>query len=446
MAKIVVTHLEKSVMLPLVRPGRWYWALVGVLSAIVAWAAYAYTVQLQQGLVVTSMRDRISWGLYVSTFVFFIGISHAGTLVSAILRVTDANWRKPITRLAEAITVFALIVGASMVIIDLGRPDRLLYIAQFGRIESPILWDFTSITFYLTGSLLYLYLPLIPDLATLRDKMPVKARFRRWLYTRLAARWEGLPEQRRRLERALGAMAILIIPVAVSVHTVVSWIFGMTLRVGWHSTILGPYFVVGAIFSGVATLIIVMAGVRKLFHLEGIIKPIHFRNLGLMLLALDIVLLYFTLSEYLTAIYPGETQDVAWLTLLGSGQFAAMFWWMIIGGLIVPAVFVAVTRAKSVPAVVIAAILVNIGMWIERYLIVVPTMATPQTPSVIAPYWPSWVEWSVLAGAVAGFGLLLLAFCRFFPVISMWEVAEKAPTPLPEATPLPEPTPAEVAD
>jgi molybdopterin-containing oxidoreductase family membrane subunit len=445
-AKIVVTPLEKSVMLPLVRPGRWYWAIVGVLAAIVAWAAYAYMVQLQDGLVVTALRDRISWGLYVSTFVFFIGISHAGTLVSAILRVTNADWRKPITRLAEAITVFALVVGASMVIIDLGRPDRLLFIPQYGRIESPILWDFTSITFYLTGSLLYLYLPLIPDLATLRDKMPTRARFRRWLYTRLAARWEGLPEQRRRLERAIGAMAILIIPVAVSVHTVVSWIFGMTLRVGWHSTILGPYFVVGAIFSGVATLIIVMAAVRKLFHLEGIIKPIHFRNLGLMLLALDIVLLYFTLSEYLTASYPGETQDVAWLTLLGSGQFAAMFWWMIIGGFIVPAVFVAVTKAKSVPAVVIAAILVNIGMWIERYLIVVPTMATPQTPSVIAPYWPSWVEWSILAGAVAAFGLLLLAFCRFFPVISMWEVAEKAPTTLAEATPLTGPTPSEVTD
>ena len=446
MAKIVVTPLEKTVMLALVRPGRWYWVIMGVLAAIVAWAAYAYTVQLREGLIVTALRDRISWGLYVSTFVFFIGISHAGTLVSAILRVTNAEWRKPITRLAEAITVFALVVGAAMVIIDLGRPDRLLFMVQYGRIESAIVWDFISISFYLTGSLLYLYLPLIPDLATLRDKMPARARFRRWLYTRLAARWQGLSEQRRRLERALGAMAILIIPVAVSVHTVVSWIFGMTLRVGWHSTIFGPYFVVGAIFSGIATLIIAMAAVRRLFHLEDIIKPIHFRNLGLMLLALDIVLIYFTLSEYLTASYPGETQDVAWLALLGSGQFASMFWWMVIGGLIVPAVFIAVTKAKSVSAVVIAAILVNVGMWIERYLIVVPTMATPQTPSVIAPYWPSWVEWSILAGAIAGFGLLLLAFCRFFPVISMWEVAEKAPTPIPQPTPLPEPSPAEVAD
>src|SRR3989304_5362244 len=158
----------------------------------------------------------------------------------------------------------------------------------------------------------------------------------------------------------------------------------------------------GAVSSARSSPLIVMAAVRKLFHLEGIIQPIHFRNLGLMLLALDIVLLYFTLSEYLTASYPGETQDVAWLTLLGSGQFAAMFWWMIIGGFIVPAVFRAVTKAKSVPAFVIAAILVNVGMWIERYLIVVPTMATPQTPSVIAPYWPSWGGGALLAGAVAG--------------------------------------------
>ena len=334
MAKIVVTRHEKTVMLDLVRPGRWYWAIVGVLAAIVAWAAYAYTVQLQEGLVVTAMRDRISWGLYVSTFVFFIGISHAGTLVSAILRVTHAEWRKPITRLAEAITVFALVVGAAMVIIDLGRPDRLLYVVQFGRIESailrvthaewrkpitrlaeavtafalvvgasmviidlgrpdrvpnillfgqiesPILWDFISISFYLTGSLLYLYLPLIPDLGTLRDKMPRMARVRRWIYTRLAARWHGTPEQRLHLERGIAVMAVLIIPVAVSVHTVVSWIFGMTLRVGWQSTIFGPYFVVGAIFSGIATIIIVMAAVRWRFHLESEIKPLHFRNLG----------------------------------------------------------------------------------------------------------------------------------------------------------------------
>ncbi len=435
MGKIVVTALERRLMLPLVRSGRGFWIFVACLVAVIAWGAYAYSVQLREGLVVTGMRDRISWGLYVSTFVFFIGISHAGTLVSAILRVTHAEWRKPITRLAEAVTAFALVVGASMVIIDLGRPDRLQNVMLFGRIESPILWDFISISFYLTGSLLYLYLPLIPDLGTLRDKMPRMARVRRWLYMRLAARWHGTPAQRRHLERGIAVMAVLIIPVAVSVHTVVSWIFGMTLRVGWQSTIFGPYFVVGAIFSGIATIIIVMAAVRWRFHLEGEIKPLHFRNLGLMLLALDIALMYFTLSEYLTASYMGESRDVSWLSLLSSGPFAPMFWGMILGGLLAPAVILGVTKARSVRWTVIAAVLVNIGMWFERYLIVVPSMATPQMPTGVAGYWPTWVEWSILAAAVAGFTLLLVVFSKLFPIVSIWEVQESAST-APQATPV----------
>src|SRR3972149_4027781 len=365
MGKILVTRLEKRLMLPLVRFGPRCWIFAAALLAVIAWGAYAYSVQLREGLAVTGMRDRVSWGLYVSTFVFFIGISHAGTLVSAILRVTHAEWRKPITRLAEAITAFALIVGATMVIIDLGRPDRLQHVLLYGRIESPILWDFISISFYLAGSLLYLYLPLIPDLGTLRDKMPRRARIRRWLYSRLAARWGDTPEQRAHLDRAIAVMAVLIIPVAVSVHTVVSWIFGMTLRVGWQSTIFGPYFVVGAIFSGIATIIIVMAGVPRFFHLQKQIRRSP-----------------------------------------------------------APAFIRGITRARSVRWTVIAAVLVNIGMWFERYLIVVPTMATPQMPTEIASYWPTWVEWSILAAAAAGFALLLVLFSKLFPVVSIWEVQE----------------------
>ena len=427
MGRIVVSALEKRLMLPLVRSGRGLWILTAGLVAIIAWGAYAYSVQLRVGLGVTGLRDRIPWGLYVSTFVFFIGISHAGTLVSAILRVTHAEWRKPVTRLAEAVTAFALVVGVLMVIIDLGRPDRLQNVLLFGRIESPILWDFISISFYLTGSILYLYLPLIPDLGTLRDKMPRTARIRRWLYVRLAARWRGTPEQHRHLDRAIAVMAVLIIPVAVSVHTVVSWIFGMTLRVGWQSTIFGPYFVVGAIFSGIATIIIVMAAIRWRFHLEKEIKPLHFRNLGLMLLALDVALMYFTLSEYLTASYMGASRDASWLSLLASGSFAPMFWGMVLGGFLAPAFILGVTRARSVRWTVVAAVLVNIGMWFERYLIVVPTMASPQMPTEIASYWPTWVEWSILAAAVAGFALLLVLFSKLFPVVSIWEVQESDP-------------------
>ena len=199
------------------------------------------------------MTNYFSWGVYIINFVFFIGISHAGTLVSAILRVTGAEWRRPITRMAEGITVFALVIGGPMIIIDMGRPDRILNVSCTAGSSRPILWDVLSVTTYLSGSLLYLYLPMIPDLAMLRDHAggPVRAvGAAGWIYRQLALGWQGTPEQWRRLERAISVMAIVIIPVAISVHTVVSWIFGMTLRPGWHSTIFGPYFVVGAIFSG----------------------------------------------------------------------------------------------------------------------------------------------------------------------------------------------------
>jgi len=208
-----------------------FYLWVGALAAVVLLGCYAYWQQLRHGLIATGMRDQVSWGLYITNFVFFIGISHAGTLISAILRVTHTEWRRPITRLAEAITVFALCVGAPMVIIDLGRPERLLNLIQYGRIQSPILWDVLSITTYLTGCVLYFYLPLIPDLGLLAAQ-PGLAGWRRRLYHTLALGWSGSPAQRQLLERAISVMAVVIIPLAVSVHTVVSWIFSLTLRPG----------------------------------------------------------------------------------------------------------------------------------------------------------------------------------------------------------------------
>jgi Ni/Fe-hydrogenase subunit HybB-like protein len=405
-----------------------FYAVILPLLGVVALGVYAYSVQLQTGLGVTGMRDQVTWGLYISNFVFFIGVSHAGTLISAILRVTRADWRRPITRMAESITVIAILVGASFPIIDLGRPDRIFNVVLFGRIQSAVLWDFLSIATYLCGSLLYLYLPLIPDLAALvKDK--IGGGFRRRLYGFLAMRWRGTPNQRARLNRAIRIMAVLIIPIAVSVHTVVSWIFGMTLRVGWHSTIFGPYFVVGAILSGVATIILAMAVFRKAYHLERFIKPLHFRNLGLLMLALDVILIYFTLSEYLTAAYGGETADVVWIRALSAGPYMYLFWGMVIGGFLIPILILGATRAKSVAWTVVAAVCINVGMWFERLLIVVPTMAAPQMPTSWASYAPTWVEWSITAGAIAGFVVLYAVFSKVFPMVSVWEVSEEAPAP-----------------
>lgn len=261
-------RLERTVLNPLSQTTRGYYVFVLLLLAVVAWGLYAYITQLRYGLLMTGMRDVVVWGLYLVNFVFFIGISHAGTLISAILRVTHAGWRTPVTRMAEIITVVALMIGALMPIIDLGHPDRVLNIIWYGRFQSPLVWDIISITSYLFGSLIYLYLPLIPDFALMRDRLGRGASvLRRKVYTFLAVGWRDTPEQRRRLEKAIGIMAVTIIPIAISVHTVVSYVFSMTLRPGWDSTVFGIYFVIGAIFSGIASILIVMAVFRKLYHI-----------------------------------------------------------------------------------------------------------------------------------------------------------------------------------
>jgi molybdopterin-containing oxidoreductase family membrane subunit len=385
------------------------------------------------------MSNYFSWGIYIINFVFFIGISHAGTLVSAILRVTGAEWRRPITRMAEAITLFALLIGGPMVIIDMGRPDRLWHVFRYGRLQSPILWDVLSVTTYLCGSALYLYLPMIPDVAMLRDHPAGMPRWRRWLYTKMAIGWRGTPEQWRVLERAITIMSLVIIPVAVSVHTVVSWIFSMTLRPGWHSTIFGPYFVIGAIFSGIAALLTAMGLFVTAFPvLKKYVTVDVFKKLASLLLAVTLLYIYFTVSEYLTMAYSAESPDARLLDVLFRGQYAWMFWTMAIVGLIVPAILLALPKTRTFRGIIAAAVMINVGMWLKRYVIVVPTLSTPFMPTASGDplhYVPTWVEWAITAGAFSGFCLLYLLFAKLFPIISVWEVLE-SPRPSVKASPV----------
>jgi molybdopterin-containing oxidoreductase family membrane subunit len=432
---------------PLQSSGKGFYILMGVLLAIIALGAYAYYTQFSEGLVVTGMRDVVLWGLYITSFVFFIGISHAGTLISAILRVTKAEWRIPITRMAEAITVFSLMVAIPMILVDMGRPDRLHHIFLFGRIQSPLLWDLISVSTYLTGSLIYLYLPMIPDIAACRDRLTNVSKWKRKLYHWLSLGWRGTEKQKKRLEKGVAVMAILIIPIAISVHTVVSWVFGMTLRVGWHSTIFGPYFVVGAIFSGIAAIIVAMAIFRRVYHLEGYIKLKHFKYLGYLLLVLNIAYIYFTLSEYLTIAYQPLAEDTILLNSIFGGQYSLIFLFMVIGGFIIPAIIIAVPKTRTIGGLVVASILVIIGMWIKRYIIVVGSLAVPLMPGELGIYTPTWVEWSIVAAAFAGFMLLYIVFSKVFPIVSIWEVREseakkqEKETAAPEASEAPKPVP-----
>lgn len=418
-------RLEEVALGPMQGISRAWLAWVALLLLLVVMAFVAYGTQVANGLAVTGMRDTVVWGFYITNFVFFIGISHAGTLISAILRVTQAEWRRPVTRMAEVITGVALLIGATMPIVDLGRADRIPNLILHGRISSPVIWDLISISTYLTGSLIYLYLPLIPDIALARDRLRGRVSRLRWkLYHVLAVGWHDTPEQRQRLERGIGIMMILIIPIAVSVHTVVSWIFAMTLRAGWNSTVFGPYFVVGAIYSGVAGIITVMYLFRRVYRLGEYITEKHFRYLGLLMLALAVIYLYFTLAEYLTTAYKLEVGERLLLEELLLGQFAVPFWLFVIGGCLVPIFIVAMPRTRTVPLIVAASVLVNVGMWLKRFVIVVPSLEVPLMPYEWGVYDPTWVEYTITIGAFAAFALLFTLFAKLFPIISVWEIAE----------------------
>jgi Ni/Fe-hydrogenase subunit HybB-like protein len=411
---------------PTVRTSAWYWVWLSFLVVVIAIGVYSYSTQWRSGLIVTNMRDRISWGLYISAFVFFIGISHAGTLISAILRASKARWRAPVTRTAEFITAFSLLIGASFVVIDMGRPERIFNVYLFGRWQSPIMWDVMAITTYLTASLIYLYAPMIPDLGLFRDRLADEVGpVRNWIYRTLALDWIGTPAQFKYLGKAITLMMLIIIPIAVSVHTVVSWIFGMTLRVGWNTTIFGVLFVAGAIFSGIATLVIVLAVLRRIYHWEEYLTPKHFIYLGYLLAAFAAVMIYVNISEFVTTGFKLEEAGEFAFRQLFLEDFSVMFWFYIIGGLITPLVLMVVPKTRTIAGVVTAAVLVVIAMFLERYFIVVTGLRVPLMPYEPANYFPSMVEWSIFAAGLAGFALLITVAVKIFPMFAVWEMVEE---------------------
>lgn len=411
---------DAALLAPIEQTGRGFYVTVGILAALILWGATAYWTQFSKGLGVSGLHQPVSWGFYVTNFVFFIGISHAGTLISAILRLSKAEWRRPITRMAEVITVMVIFVGASQILIDLGRPDRLLNIILHGRYQSPLLWDATSISAYMTASLTYLYIPMIPDIAILRDHAGKWKLF----YSVLALGWTGTERQRRVLNRAIAILAVLVIPIAVSVHSVVSFVFSMTLQPMWHSTIFGPYFVVGAIFSGIAALIVAMIAFRKAYGLESYLKPIHFRYLGQLLLVMSLLWFYFTFAEYLTGYYGSEPEEMKVFWSKFTGRFSPFFWGMVVTNLAIPVLCLMRLGRHTIGKVLIASLSVIVGMWLERFIIVVPTLSNPRLPFGEGLYAPTWVEWGEMAGSFALFALFYVLFTKVFPVISIWEIRE----------------------
>jgi Ni/Fe-hydrogenase subunit HybB-like protein len=421
---------ERKINADLLRPVRHtsvrFFALVAFLGTVILIGFGSWAYQMWNGLAVAGIKWPIFWAFYITNFVFWIGISHAGTLISAILRLVNATWRRPVTRCAEVITVFALMIGALFPIIHLGRPWLFFWLIPYPserqiwpNLRSPLAWDFFAISTYLTGSTLFLFLPAIPDFALMRDQM---TGLRRRVYSVLALGWQGTTKQWHRLEAAMQIMAIAIVPVAVSVHTIVSFDFSMSPVPMWHSTIFGPYFVAGAIFSGIAALIVAMAILRKVLHLEEYLHPVHFENLGKLLLLMSLLWGYFTFVERLTTWYGNAPAEMAVFWETQTGSYAPLFWTMVCCNFVIPFPILAIKRLRTITGCVIASSTIVVGMWLERFLIVVPSLATKHLPYTWSYYRPQPVEIMITISTFAAMVLLYTLFSKAVPIISIWEL------------------------
>jgi molybdopterin-containing oxidoreductase family membrane subunit len=410
---------------------RWY-IILFILVGIFAWGISGLVTQITGGHIVTGMRDNVVWGVYIVNFIFFMGLSYAGALVSGVLHLFNSEWRKPIIRMAELVTVISLIIGPFFIFFCIGRLDRLHYLFIYPRIQSPISWDVIGITTDLIGCFIYLYLSFIEDFAILRDQKHINLpRWRQKIYKLLALGYTGTPRQKKIIHSARTIMSAMIIAIAIIVYSVLAWIFGVTLQPGWDSTIFGPYFVIAAIFSGTGLMIILMWIFRKIYKLEEFITKKHFVNMGVLLLVIAAFYGYFTFCDYLTKWY-GSVKITASLIDKLFAEFNLMFIFANYIGIIIPMIIVGIPRFRTITNITIGAVIAVVALWVNRYIIVVPTLETPFLPiqdsrEAWLNYSPTWVEWSLTAAGIAIFIIMFKLASKFLPIISFSEMSHSDP-------------------
>ncbi|MBI2267465.1 MAG: polysulfide reductase NrfD [Armatimonadetes bacterium] len=405
--------------------------LMIILAAIVLHGVFQFFRQSFVGLGVTGLTMPVYWGIYIATFVFWIGVAHAGALISAILRITGAEWKSSITRIAEVITLFTLPAAASFPFIHMGRPGLFYYLIPYPNnrliwpnFKSPLMWDFFAISTYFIGSVLFLYVTLIPDLGTARPNMKG---WRKTLYTILSFGWRGTAEEWKRVKEAAALFSVLILPVVISVHTIVSWDFAMQLVPGWHSEVFGPYFFVGALYSGVAAVFTVMTLLKWRCGFKDLITPIHYDMLGRVFLALGLAWAYLFFNDFLPGYYSNEPDKMAYFRYLAfSHPYSVLFWLMFLTNFVLPIACLSFKgfRMSTVPMFLLS-IGVNVGMYIERVLIVFcGTQVYNPLARNVTVYVPSFTEISIVAATFAGVTLGYMLFIRAFPILPIWELAE----------------------
>jgi len=405
------------------------WTAVLVLICLVG--AFAYVKQLREGLVVTAMRDYSLWGIYISNFVFFVAISLVGSLITAIFRLDEVHWSTPLTRIAEIIAVSAITFAGIIIIVDMGRPERFIQLFLNGRIQSPIIWDVIVISTYFVISILLLYLPLLPDLKILLKHKEKNQPFIHKIYSFFGSFWKGTAAQEKLSLRAINILCITIIPVAFAIHTVTSWLFATTYRPGWDSTNFGAYFISGAFLVGAGGVVVAMYVFRRAYNLKAYITDKHFDRMGKILVLLVMVYLYFNINEYLVPALKMKKHEQEHLNELFTGDYALFFWFTIMISMVIPAFILLFKKGRRPLPLFIAGILVVVGAWFKRYLIVVPTLLTPFLPKQDVPanylhYFPTWEEWAITIGSLAGALLVITFFTRYIPIIPIQETIDES--------------------
>ena len=438
-SRLTYDYVTQTIARTLGAPGKTYWLLLGGAVTLLGIGIICLLFLLRYGLGLAGYSHPVYWAVFITCFVFWVGIAHSGTLISAILFLFRSGWRTAVYRVAEAMTVFAVMTAGLFPLIHIGRQWYFYWLVPYPNerglwpnFKSPLIWDEFAIGTYFTVSTCFLIMGLIPDIAAIRD---VATGWRKKLYALTALGWRGTQDQWRHFSRGYLYLAALATPLVLSVHSVVSWDFAMAQVPAWHETLFAPYFVAGAIYSGVGMVITLMVPIRKAFGLEQIITVNHFENLAKLCLLTGTIVGFSYATENFIAWYGGPTPERAAFIYRSFGRFWWAGWTMNICNAILPLILWFKVVRRNITSLFVISIFVNVGMWFERFVIIAIHLAgEPFEPYVTSGYNPTWADWGIMAGSFGWFFMWFLLFAKNFPAVSVSEVKEVLPPPRAKAS------------
>jgi len=432
MSALTYEKIDNAVLDTLSPPGKTYWTAVALLFVGVLIGAGCWIYQIFTGIGVGGQNNPVHWGTYLINFVFWVGIAHSGTLISAILHLFRAGWRNPIARAAETMTVFAVCTAGLFPFIHLGRVWMVYYMLPFPNqrflwpnFQSPLMFDVVAISTYLTVSSLFWYTGMLPDLAIIRDR---SQGVRRKIFTIISLGWTGEFEQWRHYARGYLFFAALATPLVISVHSVVSWDFALGVVPGWHTTIFAPYFVAGAIHSGLAMVVTLMIPLRKIFRLEALITMQVLEQVAKTIVFTGLIVGFAYSTEVFMAWYSHNPIEMETFRYRAFGDYALEYWIMVSCNALIPLLFLFKKVRTSLPWLLIICLLVNVGMWYERFVIIIGSVAHDYLPYAWGLYRPTIIEYGILIGSFCLFFFLFVLFVKHMPSVSMTEMKEIQPT------------------